>query len=84
MTHRANWKRRSVRKFNGDFDAIRKSWIEESLAPKVATPQHGEVSVQRRGTFFLASFAKNNNVVRGLSHDLREAITRCRLLGRTI
>jgi hypothetical protein len=88
MRTRFNRKHHTVRKpipRSGDFNQIRESWIQESFT--IATPQHRrvrEVSVQKRGAFFVASVAANNNVARGISRDPREAIARCRLLGRTI
>lgn len=72
---------------SGDFDSIRESWIQESLATFPAGSQRRrvrEVTVQKRGTFFVASVSANNNVARGMSRDPGEAIARCRLLGRTI
>ena len=95
MKHRSNQKHHAVRRSfprSGDFDAIRESWLRQSLPAlsKKSAPQRrtnrmrGNVSVQKRATFYVASIATRDGVVRGIDNQFHSAVARARLLANSI
>ena len=73
-------KRKSIG--SGELDALLQDWVRQSLNQ----PRRPEINlnVKRSGEFYVATFASRNGVARGICRERGEAISRCRLLGKTI